>query len=76
MFGVEVGVRVIGVRHGEKLYETLASAEELRRAEDMGDYYRVRMDGRDLNYDSYFVEGDTEEAGTEEYHSHNTHRLA
>ena len=53
-----MGVKVIGTRHGEKLYETLMTCEERLRAEDMGDYYRVACDSRDLNYDSFFVEGD------------------
>lgn len=75
IFEAENEIRVIGMRHGEKLYETLASAEELRRSEDMGDYYRVHFDNRDLNYNKYFTEGDVEEAHTEDYHSHNTHRL-
>lgn len=69
-------VDVIGIRHGEKIYETLATKEELRRADDMGDYYRLRVDDRDLNYDKYFVEGDPEEVFLEDYHSHNTHRLS
>tara|TARA_R110000851_G_scaffold215944_1_gene368817 strand:- start:16632 stop:17630 length:999 start_codon:yes stop_codon:yes gene_type:complete len=75
IFRADNEIRVIGMRHGEKLYETLASAEELRRSEDMGDYYRVHFDNRDLNYNKYFTEGDVEEAQTEDYHSHNTHRL-
>lgn len=68
-------VRVIGWRHGEKLYETLASAEELLRSQDMGEYYRVSYDNRDLNYAKFFTEGDVEEANTEDYHSHNTYQL-
>ena len=75
IFQADNEIRIIGMRHGEKLYETLASAEELRRSEDMGGYYRVRFDDRDLNYSKYFTEGDVEEAHTEDYHSHNTHRL-
>lgn len=75
LFDVDLPIEVIGMRHGEKLYETLANAEELRRAEDMGDYYRVRMDSRDLNYNKFFTEGDLEEADTPDYHSHNTERL-
>jgi UDP-glucose 4-epimerase len=63
------------MRHGEKLYETLASREELRRAQDMGDYWRVTMDGRGLDYAKYFTEGDTNEAGIDDYTSHNTDRL-
>lgn len=68
-------VEVIGWRHAEKLYETLASAQELARSEDMGDYYRIEMDARDLNYKAYFSEGDTRAVVHEDYHSHNTLRL-
>nr|WP_280551799.1 SDR family NAD(P)-dependent oxidoreductase [Halomonas sp. 25-S5] len=75
MFDADNELRVIGMRHGEKLYETLASREELRRSEDMGDYYRVSFDDRDLNYGKYFTEGDVEEAAAEDYHSHNTYQL-
>lgn len=66
---------IIGWRHAEKLYETLASSQELANSEDMGDYYRIRLDHRDLNYKSYFSEGDTETVTYEDYHSHNTERL-
>jgi UDP-glucose 4-epimerase len=76
LFDADNPVRVIGMRHGEKIYETLASAEELRRAEDMGAYYRLPMDSRDLNYAKFFTEGDPGEAATEHYHSHNTQRLS
>jgi UDP-N-acetylglucosamine 4,6-dehydratase/5-epimerase len=75
LFGSDVGTKVIGIRHGEKLYETLASREELSRSEDMGDYYRISMDDRDLNYEKYFSEGDRAEAALDDYHSHNTERL-
>lgn len=75
LFGIEPQIRRIGMRHGEKLYETLASREELRRAQDMGDYWRVTMDGRGLDYAKYFTEGDTNEAGIDDYTSHNTERL-
>ena len=68
-------VRVIGTRHGEKLYETLVTREEMAKAEDMGNYYRVPCDSRDLNYDKYFVEGEEEISKIEDYHSHNTRRL-
>ncbi|WP_428031351.1 SDR family NAD(P)-dependent oxidoreductase [Ancylobacter sp.] len=68
-------VDIIGWRHGEKLYETLVNAQELTESEDMGDYFRVRMDGRDLNYRPYFSEGDVETVGQSDYHSHNTQRL-
>jgi UDP-glucose 4-epimerase len=72
---VEPNVQVIGTRHGEKLYETLATREELVRAEDQGDYFRVAVDARDLNYGEYFDEGDVRESHTDDYHSHNTERL-
>ncbi len=75
IFEAENAVKIIGMRHGEKLYETLASAEELRRSEDMGGYFRVRLDTRDLNYAKYFSEGDTKEIEVEDYHSHNTEQL-
>lgn len=75
LVGVEAELQVIGTRHGEKLYETLASREELLRAEDQGDFYRVPVDGRDLNYHQYFDEGDVREHAVEDYHSHNTERL-
>lgn len=67
--------RVIGTRHGEKLYETLMTCEERLRAEDMGDYFRVHADMRDLNYDKFFVKGDVETMADEAYTSHNTKRL-
>ncbi|OGR69986.1 MAG: UDP-glucose 4-epimerase [Elusimicrobia bacterium GWD2_63_28] len=75
LFKSDVPVKPIGIRHGEKIYETLVTVEELRRAEDMGNYYRVRMDGRDLNYNKYFTEGDKKEILLEDYTSHNTERL-
>ena len=68
-------VRVIGTRHGEKLYETLVSREEMAKSEDMGEYFRIPCDTRDLNYDKYFVEGQEAVSKIEDYHSHNTHRL-
>lgn len=68
-------VEVIGWRHGEKLFETLVSAQELSQSEDMGDYFRVSMDGRDLNYRPYFTEGDVHAGEHADYHSHNTERL-
>lgn len=69
-------IEVIGIRHGEKVFEALARKEELRRSEDMGDYLRVAMDDRDLNYDKYFAEGDVKEIELEDYTSHNTERLS
>lgn len=68
-------LRVIGTRHGEKLYESLVSREEIAKAEDMGQYYRVPSDDRDLNYAKYFVEGELEIAALDDYTSHNTERL-
>ncbi|MEI7635936.1 MAG: polysaccharide biosynthesis protein [Syntrophus sp. (in: bacteria)] len=75
LFKAENEIRIIGTRHGEKLYETLLTREEMSRAEDMGDYYRIPADIRDLNYACYFTEGETKVAGHEDYHSHNTRRL-
>lgn len=69
-------IHVIGTRHGEKLYESLLSREEMVKAEDMGDYYRVPADTRDLNYAKYFSEGDDKMTTMEDYHSHNTKRLS
>ena len=68
-------VKVIGTRHGEKLYETLVTREEMAKAIDMGNYYRIPCDTRDLNYDKFFVEGDEKVSKVEDYHSHNTRRL-
>jgi UDP-glucose 4-epimerase len=75
LFKSNVEIKVIGIRHGEKLYETLVTKEELRRSEDMGNYYRVRLDDRNLNYNLYFTEGDKKEAAIDDYHSHNTTQL-
>lgn len=76
LFGVpDHPVEIIGWRHAEKLYETLASAQELAHSEDMGDYYRIMLDQRNLNYKPYFSEGEPEIAQHEDYHSHNTERL-
>ena len=69
-------VKEIGWRHAEKLYETLASKQELATAEDLGDYWRLQLDERDLNYSSYFSEGDTEHVPTEDFHSHNAEQLS
>jgi UDP-N-acetylglucosamine 4,6-dehydratase len=68
-------INVIGTRHGEKLYESLVSREEMARADDVGNYYRIPADSRDLNYNKYFVEGETKISAIEDYTSHNTHRL-
>lgn len=72
--GVEI--KTIGTRHAEKLYETLLAREELAVAEDLGDYYRVPADNRDLNYNKYFTEGEEKIATLDDYHSHNTRRLS
>ncbi|MHC4131442.1 MAG: polysaccharide biosynthesis protein [Planctomycetota bacterium] len=76
IFNSDVPKRIIGMRHGEKIYETLLTKEELQRSDDMGDYYRVRLDDRSLNYAIYFTEGDQEEAKIKDYTSHNTQRLS
>ena len=68
-------VRVIGTRHGEKLYETLLTREERAHAEDLGDYFRIPMDARGLNYSEYFTQGQETVSREEDYHSHNTRRL-
>jgi UDP-N-acetylglucosamine 4,6-dehydratase/5-epimerase len=75
VFSVDAPVRVIGTRHGEKLYETLLTREEMIRASDLGGYFRVRADVRDLNYAKYFSEGERDLSMVEDYHSHNTRRL-
>ena len=75
LYKVNTEVRTIGTRHGEKLYETLVTREEMAKAIDMGDYYRIPCDTRDLNYDKFFSEGNEEIAKVEDYHSHNTARL-
>ncbi len=75
LYRTDTEVKVIGTRHGEKLYETLVTREEMFRSEDMGDYFRIQADARDLNYDKFFVEGQEDISGVEDYHSHNTHRL-
>ena len=65
-------IKIIGTRHGEKLYETLCTKEEMVKAEDMGDFYRIPADNRDLNYAQYFSEGEQDVSLVEDYHSHNT----
>lgn len=72
----DVGTRMIGTRHGEKLYETLLTREEMARATDEGDYYRVGVDVRDLNYEKFVSEGEDRISVMEDYHSHGTHRLS
>ena len=73
--GKKEEIKVIGIRHGEKMYETLLTKEECAKAEDMGNFYRVSADNRDLNYDKYFKEGDVKRATIEEFNSDNTYRL-
>jgi len=75
LYKSDTPVRSIGTRHGEKLYETLVTREEMAKSIDMGNYYRIPCDSRDLNYDNYFVEGEEKISLIEDYHSHNTHRL-
>jgi UDP-glucose 4-epimerase len=75
MFNSYSEVKVIGTRHGEKLYESLLSREEMARADDLGDYYRIPADSRDLNYAKYFVEGEVNIPTFDDYTSHNTERL-
>lgn len=75
IFNASNGIKVIGTRHGEKLYETLLTQEERIRSSDLGEYYRVSPDDRDLNYDKYFLQGDQKGLVLEDYHSHNTYRL-
>lgn len=75
LFGAKNEIRVIGTRHGEKLYETLLNREEMAKAEDLGGYFRVPADVRDLNYNCYFVEGEDKLSHAEDYNSHNTRRL-
>ena len=69
-------IKIIGTRHGEKLFESLVSREEMARSEDLGGYYRIPADSRDLNYNKYFVEGETEISKIDDYTSHNTRRLS
>jgi UDP-glucose 4-epimerase len=75
LFAKVAPVRIIGTRHGEKLFETLVSREEMAKVEDVGNYYRIPADNRDLNYNKYFVEGETHISELDDYTSHNTHRL-
>ncbi len=64
-------IKIIGTRHGEKLYETLCTREEMQKAEDIGEFYRIPADNRDLNYEQYFAEGNVHISKVEDYHSHN-----
>ncbi len=76
IFNSKAGINIIGTRHAEKLYETLLAREEVIVAEDLGDYYRVAADNRDLNYNKYFSEGSNSDKLYDDYHSHNTKRLS
>ncbi len=76
LFEAENNVTIIGTRHGEKLYETLCTREEMIKAQDMGDFYRIPSDNRDLNYAQYFSEGEEDISKIEDYHSHNTTQLS
>jgi UDP-glucose 4-epimerase len=75
LFNADNEMKIIGTRHGEKLYESLMTREEMAHAEDLGGYYRIPADNRDLNYNKYFIEGEQEVSRFEDYHSHNTERL-
>lgn len=75
MYEADNEIKIIGTRHGEKLYESLVSKEEMVKAEDLGGYFRIPADNRDLNYNQYFSDGDACLTEAEEYHSHNTRRL-
>ncbi len=75
LLGTNSPIKIIGTRHGEKLYESLVSREEMAKSEDMGRYYRIPADNRDLNYRKYFVEGEQRISEQEDYTSHNTERL-
>lgn len=76
LFNSEASNKIIGTRHGEKLYETLVSREEMVKAQDMGKYYRIPADNRDLNYDKYILDGKVEANNIDDYTSHNTTRLS
>ena len=76
LFGSPSPIRIIGTRHGEKLYESLLSREEMARADDMGRYYRIPADVRDIDYNKYFAEGETKVTAYDDYTSHNTIRLS
>lgn len=76
IFGSKVPVKTIGIRHGEKIHETLATIEELRKSEDLGRYFRVKMDSRTLNYNDYFTKGDKKEIKLKDYTSQNAPRLS
>lgn len=75
LYKSDSAIKIIGTRHGEKLYESLLTREEVIKAEDLGDYYRIPADNRDLNYANYYSKGEVDISTIEDYHSHNTHRL-
>lgn len=75
LYNSKVEIKTIGTRHGEKLYETLVTREEMAKSEDLINYFRIPADNRDLNYDKFFIEGEEEVSKQEDYHSHNTARL-
>jgi len=75
LYNAKNEIRIIGTRHGEKQFETLVNREEMAKAQDVGDYFRIPADTRDLNYNSYFTTGESEIASLDEYNSHNTNRL-
>jgi UDP-glucose 4-epimerase len=75
IFNAQNEIKIIGTRHAEKLYETLLTREEMVKAVDMGDYYKIPADNRDLNYASYFTDGDVKTSERDDYHSHNTRQL-
>jgi UDP-glucose 4-epimerase len=75
LYNVKTDIKVIGTRHGEKLYETLVNREEMAKATDMGEYYRIPADNRDLNYGKFFTEGEAKVSEVDDYTSHNTERL-
>jgi len=75
LFNAKNKIKIIGTRHGEKLYETLLTREEMAKAEDCGNYFRISADIRDLNYNKYFIEGESEISAQEDYNSYNTKRL-
>jgi len=76
IYNSNVIIKTIGSRHGEKLYETLVTREEMSKSIDLGNYFRIPVDNRDLNYDKYFFQGDKEISKISDYHSHNTHSLS
>jgi UDP-glucose 4-epimerase len=75
LFGVKANIEIIGTRHGEKKYETLLTSEEMMKAHDLGDYYRVPSDNRDLNYEKYFEQGEKISKDIIDYNSDNTNQL-